>query len=81
MHLDGLPVRDGEIALIAEFRDRVGDGIVQAALQAAGNEAIFAFWSKGFGAMWDAGSALHEQTKAAVKETVDVIDKARKPVA
>jgi phasin family protein len=47
----------------------------------AGNEAITAFWSKGFGAMWDAGSALHEQTRAAVKETADVIDKARKPVA
>jgi hypothetical protein len=47
----------------------------------AGNEAIFPFWSKGFGAMWDAGNALHEQTRAAVKETVDVIDKARKPVA
>jgi phasin family protein len=40
-----------------------------------------AFWSKGFGAMWDAGKALHEQTKAAAKDDVDVIDKAGKPVA
>jgi len=40
-----------------------------------------AFWSKGFGAMWDAGKALHEQTKAAAKDAVDVIDKAGKPVA
>ncbi|KAA1006173.1 phasin family protein [Paraburkholderia panacisoli] len=47
----------------------------------AGNEAIIAFWSKGFGAMWDAGNAWHEQTKAAAKEAVDVIDKARKSVA
>jgi hypothetical protein len=46
-----------------------------------GNEAITAFWAKGFGAMRDAGNALHEQTRAAAKETVDVIDKARKPVA
>jgi phasin family protein len=47
----------------------------------AGNEAITAFWSKGFGAVWDAGNALHEQTRIAAKEAVDVIDKARKPVA
>ncbi|MFM0514961.1 phasin family protein [Paraburkholderia sp. RL17-373-BIF-A] len=47
----------------------------------AGNESITAFWAKGFGAMWDAGNTLHEQTRAAVKETMDVIDKARKPVA
>jgi len=47
----------------------------------AGNEAITAFWAKGFGAMWDAGNALHEQTRTAVKEAVDVIDKARQPVA
>jgi phasin family protein len=47
----------------------------------AGSEAMTAFWSKGFGAMWDAGKALHEQTKAAAKDAVDVIDKAGKPVA
>jgi phasin family protein len=47
----------------------------------AGSEAITAFWSKGFGAMWEAGNALHQQTKAAAKEAVDVIDKAGKPVA
>ena len=47
----------------------------------AGSEAITAFWSKGFGVMWDAGNALHEQTKVAAKEAVDVIDKAGKPVA
>ena len=46
----------------------------------AGSEAMTAFWSKGFGAMWDAGKALHEQTKAAAKDAVDVIDKAGKPV-
>jgi phasin family protein len=46
----------------------------------AASEAT-AFWSKGFGAMWDAGNALHEQTKAAAKDAVDVIDKAGKPVA
>jgi phasin family protein len=47
----------------------------------AHNEMVTAFWSKGFGAMWDAGNALHEQTRAAAKEAVDVIDKAGKRVA
>jgi hypothetical protein len=47
----------------------------------AASEAITAFWSKGFGAIWDAGNALHEQTEAAAKAAVDVIDKAGKPVA
>jgi hypothetical protein len=47
----------------------------------AGNEAITAFWSKGFGAMWDAANALHGQARAAAKEAVNVIDKAGKPVA
>lgn len=47
----------------------------------AGNEAITAFWSKGFGAMWDAADALHGQARAAAKEAVNVIDKAGKPVA
>jgi phasin family protein len=47
----------------------------------AASEAITAFWSKGFGAMWDAGNALHEQTETATKAAVDVIDKAGKPVA
>jgi hypothetical protein len=46
----------------------------------AGSEAMTAFWSKGFGAMWDAGNAWHEQTKAVAKEAVDVIDKAGKPI-
>jgi phasin family protein len=45
-----------------------------------GNEAITAFWSKGFGAMWDAGKAWQEQAQAVAKEAVDVIDKAGKPV-
>jgi len=47
----------------------------------AGGDAITAFWSKGIGAMWEAGNALNEQTKAAAKETVEIIDKAGKPVA
>jgi phasin family protein len=47
----------------------------------AQNEMVTAFWSKGFGAVWNAGNALHEQTRAAAKEAVDVIDKAGKPVA
>lgn len=47
----------------------------------AGSEAMTAFWSKGFGAMWDAGKAWHEQTNAVAKEAADVIDKASKPVA
>jgi phasin family protein len=46
-----------------------------------GSEAMTAFWSKGFGAMWDAGNAWHEQTKAVAREAADVIDKAGKPVA
>jgi hypothetical protein len=30
--------------------------------------------------MWDAGNALNEQARAAVKEAVNVIDKAGKPL-
>jgi hypothetical protein len=45
----------------------------------AANEAISAFWSKGFGAMWGAGNALHEQTEAA-KAALDTIEKAGKPI-
>ena len=46
----------------------------------AQNEVITAFWSKGFGAMWDAGKALNQQATATAKEAVELIDKARKPV-
>jgi phasin family protein len=46
-----------------------------------GNEAMTAFWSKGFGAMWDAGKEWQVQTQAVAKEAVDVIDKVGKPVA
>lgn len=41
---------------------------------------ITAFWSKGFGAMWDAGKALNQQATAAAKEAVQLIEKASKPV-
>jgi hypothetical protein len=40
-----------------------------------------AFWSKGFGAVWDAGKAWQEQTQAVATEAADVIDRAGKPVA
>jgi phasin family protein len=46
-----------------------------------GNEAMTAFWSKGFGAVWDAGKAWQEQTQAVATEAADVIDRAGKPVA
>jgi phasin family protein len=46
-----------------------------------GNEAMTAFWSKNFGAMWDAGKAWREQTKAVATEAADVIDKAGNSVA
>jgi phasin family protein len=46
-----------------------------------GNEAMTAVWSKGFGAMWDAGKAWQEKAQAVATEAVDVIDKAGKPVA
>jgi phasin family protein len=46
----------------------------------AQNEVITAFWSKGFGAMWDAGNALNQQTRVAAKEAVELIDKASKTV-
>lgn len=46
----------------------------------APNEMITAFWSKGFGAMWDAGKALNQQATAAAKEAVQLIEKASKPV-
>ena len=46
----------------------------------AQNEVITAFWSKGFGAMWDAGNALNQQTTVAAKEAVELVDKASKPV-
>jgi phasin family protein len=46
-----------------------------------GNEAVTAFWSKGFGAVWDAGKAWQEQTQAVATEAADVIDRAGKPVA
>jgi phasin family protein len=46
-----------------------------------GNEAMTPFWSKGFGAMWDAGKAWQEQTQAIAREAVDNIDKAAKSVA
>ena len=46
-----------------------------------GSDVMTAFWSKGFGAVWDAGNAWHEQTKAVAKEAVEVIDKAGKLVA
>ncbi|MFM0624617.1 phasin family protein [Paraburkholderia xenovorans] len=46
----------------------------------AQNGVITAFWSKGLGAMWDAGKALNQQATAAAKEAVELIDKASKPV-
>ena len=33
MHLNGLPVRNSEIALIAEFGDCIGNGIVQTTVE------------------------------------------------
>jgi hypothetical protein len=46
-----------------------------------GSEAMTAFWSKGFGAVWEAGNAWQAQTKTVAQEAADVIDKAAKPVA
>jgi hypothetical protein len=46
-----------------------------------GSDATTAFWSGGFGAMWDAGNAWRDQTRAAAKEAIEVIDKAGKTVA
>jgi phasin family protein len=43
------------------------------------NEMVTGFWSKGYGAMWDASGALHEQARAAARQAADVIDKAGKP--
>jgi len=47
----------------------------------ASNQLVTAFWSKGFGAMWDTGGTLREQASAAARQVAEVIDKAGKPAA
>jgi hypothetical protein len=71
-----------EASIVSEYVRETQTAIDRLAkTPSTGSEAMTAFWSKGFGAMWDAGNAWHEQTKAVAREAADVIDKAGKPVA